>query len=125
MKKVFALVAVLLTSLTCFSTAYAGVVPSETVIAQQQNIYTKQQVIALLNSGEVQAKLVALGVNIDDANKRIASMTDQELIALNTEMNDMPAASGIVGTIVTVLVVLVVLDLMGVTDVYSFIRPIN
>ena len=79
----------------------------------------------MLNSGEVQDKLVTLGVSINDAKMRIASMTNQELIQLNTHMNDMPAASGVVGTIVTVLVVIAVLDVLGVTDVYSFIRPIN
>jgi len=38
-------------------------------------------------------------------------------------MNETPAG-GIIGTIVTVMVVVAVLDLMGITDVYPFIRPI-
>ena len=54
---------------------------------------------------------------------RIANMTQEELASLNTQMNEMPAG-GIVGTIVTVLVVIAVLDVMGITDVYPFIRPI-
>ena len=40
------------------------------------------------------------------------------------QINDAPAGSGIVGTIVTVLVVVAVLDLLGITDAYSFIDPI-
>ncbi|MGK0408284.1 MAG: Mg2+ and Co2+ transporter CorA [Shewanella psychromarinicola] len=79
----------------------------------------------MFNSAAVQDKLVALGVSLEDAEMHIASMTDQELSKLNTQMNDMPAAAGVVGVVVTVLVVLVVLDLVGVTDVFSFIRPIN
>ena len=125
MKNVLTVAAVILTYLTCISGAYAGIVSSEQVIVQQQSIYNKQQVIEMLNNVEVQDKLVALGVSIEDAEIRIASMTDQELNQLNTQMNDMPAAGGIVGVVVTVLVVLVVLDLVGVTDVFSFIRPIN
>ncbi|MEH6463141.1 MAG: PA2779 family protein [Shewanella psychromarinicola] len=125
MKTVLAVAAVMLTYLTCISTAYAGVVSSEQVIVQQQNIYNKQQVLEMFNSAEVQDKLVALGVSLEDAEMRIASMTDQEINQLNTQMNDMPAAAGVVGVVVTVLVVLVVLDLVGVTDVFSFIRPIN
>ena len=50
-------------------------------------------------------------------------MTNAELEAFNSQLNDMPAG-GVVGTIVTVLVVVAVLDLMGITDVYPFIRPI-
>jgi Mg2+ and Co2+ transporter CorA len=125
MKKVLTVAAVILTYLTCISGAYAGIVSSEQVIVQQQSIYSKQQVLEMLNSVEVQDKLVTLGVSIEDAEMRIASMTDQEINKLNTQMNEMPAASGIAGVVVTVLVVLVVLDLVGVTDVFSFIRPIN
>jgi flagellar motor component MotA len=51
-------------------------------------------------------------------------MTNDELIAFNQNMNEMPAG-GIVGAVVTVLAVIAILDLLGVTDVYPFIRPIN
>ena len=125
MRKILVVASVILTYLVCITSTYAGVISSEQVIVQQQSIYNKQQVIEMLNNVEVQDKLVALGVSIEDAEIRIASMTDQELNQLNTQMNDMPAAGGIVGVVVTVLVVLVVLDLVGVTDVFSFIRPIN
>ncbi|WP_434928577.1 PA2779 family protein [Shewanella sp. HL-SH8] len=126
MRKILVVASVILTYLVCITSTYAGVISSEQVIVQQQSIYNKQQVIEMLNNVEVQDKLVALGVSIEDAEIRIASMTDQELNQLNTQMNDMPAAAGgIVGVVVTVLVVLVVLDLVGVTDVFSFIRPIN
>lgn len=103
--------------------ATAGVYSSEQVVANQQHQYNKQQVLSFVDSAEVQNKLIELGVNPDDAKQRIAAMTTTELDALNSELNDMPAG-GIVGVIVTVLVVVAVLDLMGITDVYPFIRPI-
>lgn len=103
--------------------ASAGVYSSEQVISSQQYQYTKKQVLALINSAEVQQKLTILGVSPADAQTRVDSMTQNELIAFNQQMNDMPAG-GIIGTIVTVLVVVAVLDLMGITDVYPFIRPI-
>lgn len=104
--------------------ATAGVYSSEQVIADQQHHYNKQQVLAFVDTAEVQSKLMELGVSPDDAKQRIAAMTTAELDALNNELNDMPAG-GIVGVIVTVLVVVAVLDLMGITDVYPFIRPIG
>ena len=103
--------------------ATAGVYSSEHVLVTQQHNYNKAQVLAFVDSNAVQQKLTALGVNHADAKMRIASMTQEELASLNTQMNEMPAG-GIVGTIVTVLVVVAVLDLMGITDVYPFIRPI-
>lgn len=103
--------------------AAAGVYTSDSVIAQQQLHYNKQQVLSFVDTAEVQNKLMQLGVSPEDAKYRIAHMTSAELDALNSQLNDMPAG-GIVGTIVTVLVVVAVLDLMGITDVYPFIRPI-
>lgn len=102
----------------------AGVVSSEQVIANQQHHYHKQQVLSFLDTAEVQQKLVQLGVSQQDAAQRIANMTDAELAALNNQLHEMPAG-GVVDTIVTVLVVIAVLDLLGVTDVYPFIRPIR
>lgn len=104
--------------------AMADVVSSEQVLASQQFNYNKQQVMSFVNDAAVQNKLVALGVNPAVAQQRIANMTNDELIALNTQLNDMPAG-GIVDTVVTVLVVVAVLDLMGLTDVYPFINPIR
>ena len=104
--------------------AMADVVSSEQVLASQQFNYNKQQVLSFVNDAAVQNKLVALGVSPAVAQQRIANMTNDELIALNTQLNDMPAG-GIVDTVVTVLVVVAVLDLMGLTDVYPFINPIR
>ena len=104
--------------------AMADVVSSEQVLASQQFHYNKQQVMSFVNDAAVQNKLVALGVSPLVAQQRIANMTNDELTALNTQLNDMPAG-GIVDTVVTVLVVVAVLDLMGLTDVYPFINPIR
>lgn len=105
------------------SQASAAVFSSEQVIANQQFNFNKQQVLSYVDSAEVQNKLIELGVSPADAKQRIANMTAEELSALNSQMNEMPAG-GIVGVVVTVLVVVVVTDLMGLTDVYPFIRPI-
>jgi hypothetical protein len=105
------------------SQASAAVFSSEQVISNQQFNFNKQQVLSYVDSAEVQNKLIELGVSPADAKQRIANMTAEELNALNSQMNEMPAG-GIVGVVVTVLVVVVVTDLMGLTDVYPFINPI-
>ncbi|NCP65940.1 MAG: PA2779 family protein [Paraglaciecola sp.] len=103
--------------------ATAGVYTSEQAMASQQLQYNKQQVLDLVDRVDVQQKLTDLGVSADDARLRVESMTNAELLAFNQQMNETPAG-GIIGTIVTVMVVVAVLDLMGITDVYPFIRPI-
>ncbi len=106
------------------SQAMAGSYSSDQVIAQQQFQYNKQQVLSFVSDAAVQQKLIELGVSPVDAEQRIANMTHDELNALNSQLNEMPAG-GIVGTVVTVLVVVAVLDLMGLTDVYPVINPIR
>ena len=115
----------MLVMMVSMSSASASVIPSEKIIQQQQSQYNTQQILALVDTLEVQQKLTSLGVSPADAKSRIANMTNEELLTFNSQLKDMPAGGGILGTIVTVLVVLAVLDVMGVTDVYSFIRPIN
>jgi len=103
--------------------ATADVYSSDQVISHQQFNYDKQQVLSFVGNAQVQQKLSELGVSPADAQLRIANMTQQEINALNSQLNEMPAG-GIVGVVVTVLVVVAVLDLMGLTDVYPFINPI-
>ena len=103
--------------------SHAGVYSSEQVIQSAQFNFDKQQVLSMFDEADVQDQLVALGVSREDAQMRLNAMTPYEVSELNKQLNDAPAG-GIVGTIVTVLVVVAVLDLMGITDVYPFIRPI-
>ncbi len=102
----------------------ADVVSSDEAISIELNQYNKQQLLSYIARDEVQSTLVALGVDTSDAQSRIANMTDFEIASLNAQIQDMPAAAGIGGTIVTVLIVIAVLDMLGVTDVFSFIDPI-
>lgn len=102
----------------------AEVVSSDNVMQVQQHQFKKHQIMAMLNTTEVEQRLVELGVEKSDAQARINHMTPDELTTLNEQLNEAPAG-GIIGTIVTVLVVVAVLDVMGITDVYPFIRPIS
>jgi len=106
-------------------TSFADVVSSDEVMVTEQQRYNQQQLLSFVDSDAVKAKLVALGVDSMDAKNRIASMTGSEIAALNSQIQELPAGGGVVGTVLTVLIVLVVLDLIGVTDVFSFIDPIS
>ena len=78
----------------------------------------------LLNSlerEEVQTALTSQGVDLEMAKQRVASMTDEEVRALNQKMDEMPAGSGIVITVVVVFLVLLITDIVGWTDVYPLV----
>ncbi|NVK24036.1 MAG: PA2779 family protein [Gammaproteobacteria bacterium] len=124
MKNVITAIALSTTLLAATTPVYAGMVSSADVITQQQMNYDKNQILSYVDQTEVLEKLQALGVSAEDAKSRIANLTAEELAEFNKQMNEAPAG-GIVGTVVTVLVVIAVLDLLGVTNVFSFIQPIN
>ena len=123
MKNLKSITCAALIGLTFSGVSHASVYTSEQVIQIQQFNYNKQEVLNMIDDATVQNKLIALGVSKEDALKRLDAMTPHEVNELNRQLNEAPAG-GIVGTIVTVLVVVAVLDLMGITDVYPFIRPI-
>lgn len=102
----------------------AEAISSDSVMQTQAAHYNKQQLIDMVNRADVQSKLVSLGVDSNQAIARINGMTDSEIAQLNDEINQAPAG-GVVGAVLTVLAIIAILDLIGVTDVYPFIRPVN
>ena len=106
------------------SAAHAQIVSSDAVMQAQESHYNKQKLIGLVSRDDVQQKLLSFGVQPQDALKRIQAMTDEEVTQLNQQLGE-EKAGGIVGTVLTILAFLAITDLIGVTDVYPFIEPIN
>jgi TolA-binding protein len=113
------------TSIAAMSpTANAQIVSSDAVMQAQESQYNKQKLIGLVSRDDVQQKLLSFGVQPQDALNRIQAMTDAEVAQLNQQLGE-EKAGGIVGAVLTVLAFLAITDLIGVTDVYPFIEPIN
>jgi hypothetical protein len=68
---------------------------------------------------DVREALVALGVAPEAAQERIATLTDEELLALEEQIDRLPAGGNILVVIGVVFVVLLILDLTGVTNVFT------
>jgi hypothetical protein len=97
--------------------------PSTMVSTQQlvQETRVDQQrahVSAFLDRAEVQSLLEARGVDVDDAQARIASLTASELATLASQIDTLPAGEGALETLIFVLVVFMLLDIAGVTDIF-------
>ena len=103
----------------------AAMVDTDQLISQQQHNITKQEILGQLEQQAIQDQLVAMGVDMDDAKERLNQMTDEELAQLSQHMDEMPAGSGILGAIVVIFIVLVITDMLGATDVFSFVHNIN
>lgn len=80
----------------------------------------------LLNREDVQSRLNAYGVKVDDVKARIAAMTDDEVAQLSAKLDALPAGGeGIIGALLIVFLVLLITDILGFTKVFPFTKPIK
>ncbi|WP_372748567.1 PA2779 family protein [Litorivivens sp.] len=107
------------------SGAQAGVISSAEMIAEQQQFESKQSLKAYLDRDDVKQQMVEMGVSPADVDSRIDAMTPAELAELNTALQEAPAGAGLVGVVLTIFIVFVITDVIGATDIFPFIRPVN
>ena len=105
--------------------AQAAMVGTGEAVAQQQLSVDRAELKAMLDDQDVQAKLASLGVSQDQVEKRIDSLTADELADFNSQLDDAPAAAGVVGIIVLFLVFFIITDMLCATNVYSFVNCVN
>ncbi len=92
---------------------------------QVQQQYDKAQLLDVLDSTEVQKKLLALGVDADQVKERVNNLSAAEVEQLNANLADMPAGADGLGLIVFIFVVFVITDMIGATDVFPFVNEVN
>ncbi len=102
----------------------AAMVTTPDVLHTQQSEYDRQQLVELLDREDVQKQLLDYGVAPEQVKDRVSKMTDAEVAQLNDQIADMPAG-GILGAILLIFVVFVITDVIGATDIFSFIHPVN
>lgn len=73
----------------------------------------------------IQQQLVSNGVNKADSVLRVSQLSDAQVRQVRDKFDEMPAGAGVVGVVVAVGIVLLVTDLIGLTDVYPFVRPLD
>lgn len=108
-----------------FSTAFAGMVGTEQLLVAEQVQMDRVQLLATLSRADVKQQLSEMGVDPLQAAERVARMTDAEIAALSEGLGDLPAGSGVLGAVVLIFVVFVITDVIGATDIFPFIHPVN
>ena len=108
------------------ATVQAAMISTSDVIAKQTEQMNRAQVLELLNKQEAVDALTAMGIDPNTVEQRVNSMTADELQAFNQQVADMQAGGdSLLGVVVLVFVVLIVLDLLGTTNIFPAIKPIN
>ena len=105
--------------------AQAAMIGNDTVIQQQDRAAMKAQVMQLMDQKVAAKALGDYGISKDQVSQRLDRLTDKELQQLAQKAEELPAGQGVVGVILAIILILVLLDLLGATDVFPVIDPIN
>lgn len=105
----------LLISTPCQS-ALAALIDTETVLAENQGRESRQYLLQILAREDVRSTLIAQGIDPIEAQARIASLSDSEIIELANQIENLPAGQGVIelaiGVLVIVILILVITKLL-------------
>jgi len=103
----------------------ADYIDNPTLFSSEEIRLDKTELKNLLSTAEAQAKLTEMGVSPELALQRVDLLTPEELAQFNHDLENMPAGSGVFGVIVLFLVIFIITDIIGATDIFPFIKPVN
>jgi hypothetical protein len=113
----------LIVSLVMPFPAYAGIVATEDVLTVSND---RARIATVVDRADIQAQLQAYGVSPSDVKARIAALTDEEAAELAARIDSLPAGGiGIIEAILVVFLVLLITDILGLTKVFPFTRPMR
>lgn len=88
--------------------------------------HERRKVDAFLQRQDVRDQMVAFGVDPEEAQARVASLSDREIRQIAGQIDRLPAGQGVIvaliGAAVFVFVVLLITDLLGLTHIFPFVR---
>jgi hypothetical protein len=106
--------------------AQAGLVSTEQVLTERTVAEERARVEAFVARDDVRAQMVTLGVDPTEAAARVASLSDAEIQLIAGQLDELPAGQSafgaVIGAILIIFLVLLVTDLLGLTNVFPFVR---
>jgi len=109
-----------------YQCALASMVETETVLDMARSQEARRYLNEVFSRDDVQSALMAQGINPIEAQARVTSLSDAEVVRLAEQVEHVPAGGGAVGVIVgaavLVFIILLITDILGYTDVFPFVR---
>lgn len=105
--------------------AQAAMIGNTEIIAQVQSELNRSEILNILDREAARQQLSALGVSPEMVKQRVAQMTDAEVAQLNQHLAEMPAGGDIWGVLLLLFIVFIITDMLGATDIFPFVKPIN
>ena len=104
---------------------HAAIISTEQVVTAEVAQQNRTKIAATFERADVQAELQKMGISSEEAQARVAALTDAETASLAQRVDSLPAGGDIVGTLVFIFVLLLVTDILGLTKVFPFTKSIR
>ena len=102
----------------------AGMISNEQVAEQQSVADARLTVQNFMDRDDVRQQFEGLGVDPQEAEQRVAALSDAEVRDLAQKIETAPAGEGVVGALIgtalIVFLVLLITDILGFTHVFGF-----
>jgi hypothetical protein len=106
--------------------ARAAMLGTAQVLEENAQDLNRDRLRGFLEREEVQAQLQAWGVDSEAAKARVDSLTDEEVSEIVARLDTLPAGGSAFGALIgvafLVFLILLVTDLLGLTDVFPFVK---
>ena len=125
LKRVEKSVSLLMTLLLLLITApvhsvLAAMIGTEAILVNQDTQNARDRLRSFLDREAVQSQLTARGIDPAEAQARVDSLSDSEVMQISDKIDQLPAGGSFWGTVlylaIIAVIVLLVLELLGYTD---------
>jgi hypothetical protein len=108
-----------------FTSAQAAMIGNDVIINHVQQNSAKAELLQTINRSDVKQQLLNMGVSPENIESRIELMTHEEIAQLNQQIGELPAGGDVLGVILIIFIIFVITDVIGATDIFPFIKPVN
>ncbi len=109
-----------------YQSAWAAMIGTESIINVDRGQSPRDYLNNLLAREDIQAALVSQGIDPQEAQNRIDSLSDTEVNDIVNKLDQLPAGGGVLETILIiaflVFAIFIVTDIAGYTDIFPFIK---
>lgn len=122
----WAMALVMMTTALPFNAVHAAMVTTDQVVTAQTLSADRTRVLDFMAREDMRREMVRLGIDPDEAARRTASLSDEEIQQIAGQLDQIPAGqSAVVAVIVAAMalfLVLIITDVLGYTDIFPFIE---
>jgi len=109
-----------------YQSAMAAMIETEAVVDSERAHNAREYLKTFLAREDVKSTLVSQGIDPQEAQNRIDSLTEEESRFVADQLDQMPAGGGFFSTLLIVVflvfVILLVTDITGYTDIFPFVK---